>query len=346
VSNAIQTNAALLDDDWARFLKQSGFLVGVSLDGPADMHNRYRKDRNGGDTFNRVVEGIEHLRRHEVPFNILTVVSQSNVEQPRELLLWLAEHGFYDLQFIPCVEVQPGYRSVKEGSATEESVTPEQYGRFLIGLLGAWLEVGVERVRIRWFDNLVQMLWGFPNEMCELARTCGYVVLEHNGDCYPCDFFVEENWRLGNIHNEPLLSMLENEKHHRFSQAKARLHTGCVACPWLTLCHGECPRYRIINEGRAENGLPYLCPSLKEFFGHSYRRLEQVAVRTGRAMGLAVPDGHMPAGERTRTRAMPVADVRKQARKAGVGRNDSCPCGSGKKYKRCCGADTRSPGVT
>ena len=338
VSNSIQTNGTLLNDDWARFFKKTDFLVGVSLDGPPKMHDRYRVDWQDRSSLDKVMGGIESLRTHEVPFNILTVVSQANVENPRELLLWLVEQGFSHIQFIPCVELQPGYHSAEDGEITEESITPDQYGRFLAGLFETWLEVGAEKVRIRGFDNLVQMLWGFPSELCQLARTCGYMVLEHNGDCYPCDFFVEEDRLLGNIGTTTLREMVESTTFKDFSSAKGKLHPDCLECPWLTLCNGECPRYRITNVGQAENSLPYFCSSYKTFFSHQYSRMEQEAVRLARPIGLAVPSGPMSPAERTGTTAVPIAAIRDQARRNNVGRNDPCPCGSGRKYKRCCGA--------
>ena len=343
VSNAIQTNATMLNDDWARFFKEADFLVGVSLDGPPETHNRFRMDWLNRGTFDRVMTGIEFLRRRDVPFNILTVVNPANVDRPRELLRWLADQGFVHLQFIPCVEVQPGYHSAAEGGVTEESITPDQWRRFLDEIFDEWLKIGIENIRLRWFDNLVQMLWGFPSEACVLAPSCGYVLLEHNGDCYPCDFFVEEDRWLGNIHDTSLLDMVRGERFRRFSQAKTKLHPDCRECPWLTLCYGECPRYRITNTGVAENSLPYFCSSYKEFFGKNYSRMEKVAASTARTLGLAVPGDSMSARERTRTRPVSIALVQQQARKDGVGRNDPCPCRSGRKFKRCCGSIVVAP---
>ena len=337
VHNAIQTNGTLLSDDWARFFKQWGFLVGVSLDGPPEVHDRYRVDWSGHPAHGRVMRGIEHLRSHDVAFNVLTVVSQSNVGQPRELLHWMVDQGFEHVQFIPTVEVSPGHLSAIDGGVTEESLMPDQWGRFLNEVFDAWLEIGVEKVRLRWFDNLVQMLWGVPDEECILAPTCGYILLENNGDCYPCDFFVEKDWLLGNIHDTSLVEMIEGEKFRRFSQTKAHLNTDCKECPWLTLCYGGCPRYRVTGTGTAENSLTYFCPSFKQFFGQSYPRLEELAVRLARPMGLATPGRGLSARERTRTAPRSIAMLGQQARKAGTGRNDPCPCGSGRKLKRCCG---------
>ena len=300
ISNAIQTNATMLNDDWARFFKDRNFLVGVSLDGPPEWHDEYKVDWSDRPTHGRVMDGIESLRRRDVPFNILTVVNRINVERPRELLHWMVDQGFEHLQFIPCVEVAAGQDSAAQGGITHESITPQQYGRFLTELFDAWLEIGIEKVRLRWFDNLIQMLWGLPSEACQLARTCGYLVLEHNGDCYPCDFFVEEGMLLGNVHRSSLEQMVKGARFKLFSSAKEQLHSNCTVCPWLTLCYGECPRYRIANVGQAENSLPYFCESFKTFFGQEYTRLEALAVRTSRPLGVAVPDGSMQAGERTR----------------------------------------------
>jgi len=301
ISNAIQTNGTLLDDDWARFFKESNFLVGVSIDGPPEMHDPFRQDRAGRPSHSDAMNGVEHLRRRAVDFNILTVVSTANVEHPEELLRWLVDQGFRDLQFIPLVEPMPANASAGEtGTFMPGSITPEQYGSFLERLFDAWVDTGADSVRVRWFDNLIQLLWGHPAETCEMARQCGmYVVLEHNGDCYPCDFFVEKEWALGNILETPLTRIVDSAMFHRFRRMKSRLHPDCRACRWLTLCHGECPRYRITNAGSAEGTLPYFCPSLKRFFDARYEALEEIAVKLGRRMGLSVPPGHIPPSTRT-----------------------------------------------
>ena len=339
ISNAFQTNGTLLDEDWARFFKEWNFLVGVSLDGPPEWHDVYRQDALNRSSFQRVMNGIEHLRRHEVDFNVLSVVNHVNVQRPRELLHWLVNQGFANLQFIPCVEPRPGHPSVSAGGATDESITPAEYGQFLNELFGAWLELGVQNVRIRLFDNLLQMLWGLPSQICQLAPACGYVVLEHNGDCYPCDFFVETDWKLGNVHDNTLDTMLASETFRRFSQTKHHLNLACKSCKWRTLCYGECPKYRTINVGSADETLPYFCESYQAFYGHSYPRLERTAVAIGRDIGLAVPNGYLNPSQRTRSPAPRLA-LRQPAivnSPTPVGRNDPCPCGSGKKYKRCCG---------
>lgn len=342
VQNAIQTNGTLLTDDWAKFLKKSRFLVGISIDGPPEIHNRFRVDWSDRPTHDRAMGGIEHLRRHDVPFNVLTVVSKSNVGQPRELLRWLIGQEFEFIQFIPIMEVPPGAHSAADGGVTDESLTPGEWGFFLNEIFDEWLKIGIEKVRLRWFDNLVQMLWGIPSEACTLARTCGYLLLEHNGDCYPCDFFVEKDWLLGNIQETPLEEMVKSERFGRFSKAKSSLHSDCRDCEWLTLCYGECPKYRIANVGTAENALPYFCPSFKQFFGDNYSRLEEVSVQAGRQMGVAVPFGAKSPTDRTHTEPVSIAVIQQRAKQQGMGRNDVCLCGSERKYKRCCESADRN----
>lgn len=311
ISNAIQTNGILLDDEWAQFFRESNFLVGVSLDGPPGMHDVFRRDRAGNPSHAGVMDGIEHLRSRNVEFNILTVVSTANVEHPEELLRWLVDHDFRDLQFIPLVEPLPGHRTVTpSGELMPGSISPEQYGTFLSGLFDTWVRIGPESVRIRWFDNLLQLLWGRPAETCEMARQCGtYVVLEHNGDCYPCDFFVESEWLLGNILETPLVKLVDSSLTHRFRRMKSRLHPDCRSCPWLTLCYGECPRYRVTNSGSGEGTLPYFCLSFRHFFENHYESLEKLAIDIGRRLGLPVPPGRRPVAERTST---PLHTVRRQ----------------------------------
>jgi uncharacterized protein len=301
IGNAIQTNATLLDDEWVRFLKKWHFFVGVSIDGPLEWHDRYRTDGSGRGSHAKAMSGVTALRRHQVDFNVLVVVNQANVHHPRELLAWLVKCGFYDLQFSPCVELPAGSPNATEGPVTSESITDNEYASFLNDLFDAWIETGVDRVRIRWFDNLLQMLWGRPSQTCQLAPECGYIVLEYNGDCYPCDFLVEEDRRLGNIHDTALREIVGNAKLATLSQSKGRLHPNCLDCPWRTLCHGECPRYRIINHGKADNTLPYFCQTYKEFYQRNYKRLERAAIHIGRKHGVPVPGGYLAPEVRTQS---------------------------------------------
>ena len=337
VFNAIQTNGTLLTDEWARFFKKWKFLVGISIDGPPEWHNTYRVDLLERGTHHRVMKGISYLRNHDVPFNVLTVVNRSNVEQAEELLRWLVNQGFTDLQFIPCAEKQDGCQSNVNGSVSAQSITPDEYGQFLNTLFDAWIKIGYEKVRIRWFDNLIQMLWGFPGELCQLASKCGYIVLEHNGDCYPCDFEVNEKWFLGNINDKSLSEMLNGDRFTYFASIKGQLHAQCFECPWKDVCFGECPSYRKINNVEAEHTLPYFCPSFQQFFDTKYKKLESIAINAGKSMGFAIPGGSLTVQQRIQSKPQPLQEFLKTAKKNNVGRNQLCPCGSGVKFKKCCG---------
>jgi len=286
LSNALQTNGTLLDEAWAEFFHDYRFLIGLSLDGPAEWHDRYRLDRQGRGQHEKVLQALELLRRFRVEFNVLCVVSAANVHRPRELLRYYRKLGVEHLQFIPCVEPAGGHDSSAAcpGAFSAYSITPEEYGRFLNELFDAWMEIGFRKVRIRYFDNLLQVLITGQPQLCQLAPSCGYIVLEHNGDCYPCDFFVERQWKLGNIHETTLEEMLNGERFQRFAALKPSLHPACQACRWKALCYGECPRYRIINTGAAEGQLPYFCEAYRQFFAYSHRRLERTAATVAREL--------------------------------------------------------------
>ena len=353
ITNALQTNGTLLNEEWAQFLHDSDFLVGISVDGPAEWHDTYRYDTRGRATHSKVLSAIDLLRTHDVPFNILTVVSQSNVERPRELIHFLVDNDLYDLQFIPCMERLPTEHP-HVGELTDYSITPEQYGRFLTEVFDEWVKIGYHKLRIRYFDNIIQMALGMPAEMCQLAVSCGYLVLEHNGDMYPCDFFVESEWKLGNVHEGTIADMVSGPMFHQFNNMKPEVNEECTRCQWRPLCHGECPRYRI-NGGGSHNELTYFCESYKTFFSSTWSRMARVADEVGRVRALeqgiplpmaqpapvatavaeASPTQHHIG--RGNIRSQPVMGHPRNGGMAKVGRNDPCPCGSGRKYKRCHG---------
>lgn len=383
ITNALQTNGTLLDEEWVRFFQENGFLVGVSLDGPAEWHDRYRYDQGGKATHHRVLRAIKLLQEHQVDFNVLTVVSAANVERPRELLQYLVAHDLTNLQFIPCVERLPEDHPYA-GQLSDFSITPEQYGTFLCELFDEWLKIGYQKVRIRYFDNLIQMALGYPAESCQLVPICGgYVVLEHNGDLYPCDFFVEPGWKLGNIYEAPLAELVSGQKFRQFGLNKGELAAECLSCRWRSMCYGECPRYRIIHAG-THQAVTYFCASYKQFFSSEWARLSRIAaeveqmltapvmpgfagaptggvqvfdtalteaVRAARAADAAPPatargPEPLPVLSAPPRRSTQPARVRPAAPQLAVpravvrsvGRNDPCPCGSGRKYKRCCGS--------
>ncbi len=262
VENSLQTNGILIDEEWARFLSRHRFLVGVSLDGPRELHDYYRRDRSGRGSYDRVMRGISYLRRFGVEFNILVLLNDRNVKRPRDLYRFLLGQGFRYLQFIPCVEKDPG-----SGDIASYSITPEQYGRFLCELFDEWTRKGVPDVYIRDFDDILISYVTGVTPSCVFSEECGrYVVVEYNGDVYPCDFYVEPGWLLGNIMERPLDEILQTEKFRRFRSRKARLAERCRGCRWLQYCHGGCPRHWEIT-GFSHN---YFCPSYQMFFKHSH----------------------------------------------------------------------------
>jgi len=310
IGNALQTNGMLIDTDWAEFLARYRFLVGLSLDGPQQIHDTYRCKRSGGSTWRDVMQAVELCRRHRVSFNILSVVSDVNQHRAREVYRWLVEQGFDYLQFIPCIELEPG-----GGRMAPFSASPEGYGQFLCELFDEWYESGDYRtISIRTFDSVLNYYVTGRSGMCIFGPTCDvYLVVEHNGDIYPCDFFVRPDMRLGNLMNQLLETFFDNRIHREFAGSKVTdVHPACRACQWWAMCHAGCQKDRVAAGGH-DDKRTYLCESYKRFFAHTRSRFEKLRddVRRQRA-ATAVPRG------------------------AKVGRNDPCPCGSGKKFKQCC----------
>ncbi len=309
VSNGLQTNALLLDRDWARFLRRYHFLLGISLDGPAEYHDRYRQYTNGGPTHARVMEHIALLADQRVEFNILTVVNNVTGDHGAEVFDWLLDQGFAFLQFIPCVEVDPA-----TGQLTEFSVSPEQFGDFLCAVFDRWYNGGNPQVSVRDFEAVLAVYLGQEATMCCYQERCGsYVVVEYNGDLYPCDFLVRDDLYLGNLLETPLNEVFAGPGLARFAGCKANPRPECQVCRWLPLCQQGC--YRLV--GVLGDRRHYLCRAYQRFFAHAHEPLLALAAR------IAGNNGIDPR--------------RLQSPVPPIGRNDPCPCGSGKKYKQCCG---------
>lgn len=261
VENSIQTNGLLIDDRWASFLSTYNFLVGVSLDGPKEMHDYYRKSRGGYGSYDAVIKCINTLRRLNVKFNILTVVNKLNVKDPKGLYKFMVNMGFKYLQFIPCVERD------SSGGIAEYSVTPEDYGRFLCEVFNEWFNNGNPEVYIRDFEEILISYVLGDTPSCLFGRRCGrYIVVEYNGDVYPCDFYVDRKWLLGNIVEDSIEDIIANEKFLEFTSIKDRLIEKCWGCVWLKYCNGGCPRHWEIKN-YSEN---YFCKSYKMFFEHAH----------------------------------------------------------------------------
>ncbi|UCH11690.1 MAG: anaerobic sulfatase maturase [Fidelibacterota bacterium] len=325
ITNSIQTNGVLLDDEWGAFLAEHHFLVGLSIDGPEELHNRYRRDRKGGGSFQSVMGGLAFLQKHEVEFNTLTVVQADNGDHPEEVYDFLKEIGSRYFQFIPIVE------PCGNGGVSERTVGPERYGRFLARTFDRWLEEeDVGEVFIRDFDMLLGLVMGQPSSVCVHAETCGQAMaMEHNGDLYSCDHFVTREDFLGNIAERPLVEVVNGEQQVRFGQDKRdTLPRYCRECRFLEYCHGGCPKDRICKTPDGEPGLNYLCAGYQHFYAHSLPVMEQMAkcLRVGR-----------PARDYQDIETLIQDEVRTQG--IPVGRNDPCPCGSGRKYKKCCGRE-------
>lgn len=259
IQNNMQTNGILLNDAWCQFFKENGWLVGISIDGPAEMHDRYRRTRSGKPTHHRVITAIERLKCWKIDFNLLVVVSQHNSQQPQRLYRYLTTLGTPFLQFIPLVERD------ENSAITPESVSPQQFGHFLNTVFDIWVREDIGKVFVQLFDSTLGVWSGHPAQMCTFSETCGHAfALEANGDIYQCDHYVYPAYKLGNLHHTTLSDVSQSAAATDFGENKNRLLTqDCHACAVKRLCQGDCPKHRI------SQGKSYLCHSYYTFFTHS-----------------------------------------------------------------------------
>jgi len=274
ISNAFQTNGILLNDAWGRFLSRENFLVGLSVDGPAELHDLYRVDKGGRPTFERVMQGGEVLKRHGVEFNTLSVIHRESARRPLEVYEFLKEMGSTHMQFIPLVE-----RLGESEEASPASVCAGDYGSFLTGIWDHWIRHDVGRIYVQLFDVALGIWLGRPADLCLFRETCGEALaLEHNGDLYSCDHFVTARHRIGNLLDRSLGDMVRDPAQLEFGRAKsATLPRQCRECEVRFACQGECPRNRFIRTADGEPGLNYLCGSYKHFFTHANPGLRGMA---------------------------------------------------------------------
>ena len=262
VSNALQTNAMLIDDHWCKLFRQYNWLLGVSVDGPEDVHDLYRFNKQGRGTWKRVMQGVETLQNNDVEFNCLCVLSQANVGKPRELYRFFRSIGADHLQFIPLAEFDG------QGNPLPFTITAEQYGRFLCELFDAWWP-DRRKVRVRFFDNIAEALAGQKPGSCTMHETCdSYAVVEYNGDVYPCDFFVEHDWKLGNIMVDSWTEIARRQRRYSFAAKKTLAHPECQVCEYQSICHGGCPKFRSGPRRRFED-LDYFCAAYKMIYARS-----------------------------------------------------------------------------
>lgn len=285
IDNSIQTNGTLLNDEWCKFFKENNFLVGISIDGPQDFHDEYRRDKMGRPSFHRVMKGIELLKKHEVEFNCMAVVNDYNVDYPLEFYQFFKKIGCQYIQFTPIVE-----RIRKKDSADNISllklatakecdhevdlapytVPADKWGDFLCTIFDEWVKEDVGKIFIQIFDSTLANWVGENPSVCTMTKTCGHAgVMEFNGDVYSCDHFVFPEYRLGNIYNETLTSMMYSDEQQTFGNDKFdKLPQQCRECDVLFTCYGECPKNRFIKDKYGNTGLNYLCKGYYKFFNH------------------------------------------------------------------------------
>jgi serine-type anaerobic sulfatase-maturating enzyme len=286
IANSLQTNGTLLTDEWCRFLKQHNFMVGVSLDGPKEIHDRYRKDRKGRGTFEQVMRGLHLLQKHKVEYNVLACVARDTAAKPLEVYRFLRDAGVEFIQVTPIVERMPDPQSASlglrlaapaaldgregPGEVTPWSVEPEAWGDFLIGVFEEWVHNDVGKVFVMNFEWALNAWIGNPSPVCVHAKQCGRaLVIEHNGDVYACDHCVYPQYRLGNVLTNTLAGMADKSVQSGFGIAKeTALPRWCRECEVLAACRGGCPKHRFAQTYHDESGLHYLCAGYRKFFLH------------------------------------------------------------------------------
>jgi uncharacterized protein len=355
VLHTMQTNGVLLDDAWCSFFKENNFLIGLSVDGPRHMHDAYRVNKGGAGSFDQVMRGYAALRRHQVDVNILCTVHAANADHPLEVYRFFRDElGAGFLQFIPIIERSTpamlpvanqgwserpgGHRTLYTQTGelvTERSVGAEQFGRFQIEIFEEWVRRDVGKVYVQMFDVALGS-WVGMHSLCIFAPTCGNALaLEHNGDLYSCDHYVEPDYLLGNIAEAPMVELVASPRQRAFGQHKQdSLPQYCLDCEVKFACNGGCPKDRFISTPDGEPGLNYLCAGYKAFFNHVDRPM--------RIMAELLQADRAPAEIMT---WYAQEDARWAAACATVGRNETCPCGSGRKVKQCHGRANLNSGV-
>ncbi len=278
IENCIQTNGTLITDEWCKFFKENAFLVGVSIDGPQEFHDEYRKTAGGGPSFQKVMKGIRLLNKHGVQWNALAVVNDFNADYPLDFYHFFKEIDCHYIQFTPIVErivtrndgltLAPGM--TEGGEITDFSVTPEQWGDFLCTIFDEWVRNDVGNYYVQLFDATLANWVGVTPGICSMSENCGHAgVMEYNGDVYSCDHFVYPEYKLGNLKEKTLYEMMNSAKQMEFAKnKKQRLPQQCKECKFLFACHGECPKNRFLRDRYGMPGLNYLCKGYYKFFEH------------------------------------------------------------------------------
>jgi uncharacterized protein len=275
IANGMQTNGTLLDEEWGRFLAAEGFSVGLSLDGPRELHDRYRLTRDGRSSFDQTMRGFEILRRHGIPTDVLCVVSAENVRRPADVYGFFRGIGASYVTFLPLVERRPD----APGGVSPDSVPAEAWGDFLCAVFDEWVDRDIGRIKIQIVEEAARTAFGQEHSLCIFRPVCGDIpVLERNGDLYSCDHFVDAAHHVGNIRETPLAGLIEDAAQRAFGLAKLEeLPSVCRACDVRVMCNGECPRNRFACAPDGEPGLNYLCAGYKRFFARVRPFVAEVA---------------------------------------------------------------------
>ena len=309
VQNGLQTNCTLITDEMAKFFGEYKFLLGVSLDGPEYLHDHYRKTIRQKPTHALVMRGIENLKRNKVEFNILTLVNNLTVKKAKEIYNYHKEKGYFYHQYIPCVEYD------ENNNPYPFSITGEEWGEFLCEIFDEWIKEDVNKISIRVFDSILEFLVYNRYNVCSMQdNCCQYFVVEHDGNVFPCDFFVRKELLIGNVLTGTWEEFLKSPTYLHFGRQKTMWNDECNTCSYLKLCHGGCQKNRV-GGPQSSKTLSVLCKGWKKFYTHALPSFVVLAkeVRAGQHLNITTP-----------------IKVKK------IGRNEPCPCGSGKKYKNCC----------
>ncbi|MCK6474758.1 MAG: anaerobic sulfatase maturase [Planctomycetes bacterium] len=356
ITNALQTNGVLLDDEWCAFLKENDVLVGLSIDGPKDVHDKYRYYKDKRSSHDDVMRGLRLLQKHGVRVNSLTCVNRATGSRGREVYRFLRDEcNFEHMQFIPIVEkidfetVAPGTENPGGPDPDDDllkvtpwTVKPEQFGRFMCAVFDEWARADVGKVFVQTFEQTLAGVLGMPASLCVFSKRCGRALaIEHDGGLFSCDHFVYGDYKLGNIHDKTMRQMAASEQQKKFGNDKFdTLPRYCRTCEFLELCYGECPKNRFIQTPDGEDGLNYLCAGYKIYFAHATPVLAMMAreIREGRpAAGImrAIQAAEQVEASKASGSATATAAPKPNAKPRP---NDQCPCGSGKKFKKCHGA--------
>lgn len=316
--NNLQTNGILLDDEWCAFLAENHFDVGLSVDGTKGLHDKYRTDYSGNGTYEKVAAAVRRLQAYGIQPDLLCTVNSDTAKDAVAVYRALRGLDTGWIQFIPII------RRTKDGQVTPDSVSGEEYGYFLSSVFDEWIRNDLGKIDIQLFAEMAHVWAGGTASLCWMAPTCGRVlIVEQDGGVYSCDHFVAPGYRIGDIEHSSLGAMVDLPVQQSFGNDKRdRLPSRCRSCEWLAVCNGGCPKDRFLVAENGEPGLNHLCGGFRKFFAHAQPTVKKV--REFRKQGMA-PDAIM-------------AGLRAQAMEMwrGIGRNDPCPCGSGKKAKNCC----------